>query len=394
MLKIDSTGTGSLSSQEAANSSAPGGQQQNRRRSSKKLANMNAPHGDTAVLASPTSVTSANHTNAVLTSKVSELARVCVGLGMAPPEFSYIGNRQGVVVCQVKLSNGLMVHGPQCQSENDAKEKAAFFALQRLNSLGSGSPLPPPIYPGVGQIRPPPIGAMPPVFSQQGGLLLPPQGYAPAPLWGMTPPPHHHQNQPFYGAAGTFPGSSHHQPAAALPIGSHNQFIPLQVTKKRVSANKKKQETQEFYSASQTVAKHQSQKAQKQPSGQSQAQSGDVIPPHQHTANSIQPTSSPSPGLADTVSTTTAAPHTPVRISEVSVFFCKSYNFWASDIVSAICMKYELINKSRKNNGKQILKCKTSNINSARKKKPKHRGSRVFFRHGKVGFPCTFNTFC
>nr|XP_046264541.1 5'-3' exoribonuclease 1 isoform X2 [Scatophagus argus] len=313
MLKIDSTGTGSLSSQEAANSSAPGGQQQNRRRSSKKLANMNAPHGDTAVLASPTSVTSANHTNAVLTSKVSELARVCVGLGMAPPEFSYIGNRQGVVVCQVKLSNGLMVHGPQCQSENDAKEKAAFFALQRLNSLGSGFPLPPPIYPGVGQIRPPPIGAMPPVFSQQGGLLLPPQGYAPAPLWGMTRPPHHHQNQPFYGAAGTFPGSAHHQPAAALPIGSHNQFIPLQVTKKRVSANKKKQETQEFYSASQTVAKHQSQKAQNQPSGQSQAQSGDVIPPHQHTANSIHPTSSPSPGLADTVSTTTAAPHTPPR---------------------------------------------------------------------------------
>lgn len=36
------------------------------------------------------------------------------------------------MVCQVKLSNGLMVHGPQCQSENDAKEKAAFFALQRL----------------------------------------------------------------------------------------------------------------------------------------------------------------------------------------------------------------------------------------------------------------------
>lgn len=36
------------------------------------------------------------------------------------------------MVCQVKLSNGLMVHGPQCQSEHDAKEKAAFFALQRL----------------------------------------------------------------------------------------------------------------------------------------------------------------------------------------------------------------------------------------------------------------------
>lgn len=39
---------------------------------------------------------------------------------------------QGQLVCQVKLSNGLMVHGPQCQSENDAKENAAFFALQRL----------------------------------------------------------------------------------------------------------------------------------------------------------------------------------------------------------------------------------------------------------------------
>uniref|UniRef100_A0AAQ5ZL54 5'-3' exoribonuclease 1 n=1 Tax=Amphiprion ocellaris TaxID=80972 RepID=A0AAQ5ZL54_AMPOC len=106
-------------------------------------------------------------------SAVSELACVCVGLGMAPPEFSFIRNRQVTLfVCQVKLSNGLMVHGPQCQSENDAKEKAAFFALQRLNSVGSGFPLPPPIYPGVGQIRPPPIGAMTPVFNQQGQCLL------------------------------------------------------------------------------------------------------------------------------------------------------------------------------------------------------------------------------
>lgn len=39
---------------------------------------------------------------------------------------------QGLIICQVKLSNGLMVHGPQCQSENDAKENAAFIALQRL----------------------------------------------------------------------------------------------------------------------------------------------------------------------------------------------------------------------------------------------------------------------
>uniref|UniRef100_A0A3Q1GQX5 5'-3' exoribonuclease 1 n=1 Tax=Acanthochromis polyacanthus TaxID=80966 RepID=A0A3Q1GQX5_9TELE len=281
MLKIDSTGSGSPSPQETGNATQSAGQQQNRRRSSKKLA---------------------GPAKAVLSSKVSELACICVGLGMAPPEFSFIRNRQGLVVCQVKLSNGLMVHGPQCQSENDAKEKAAFFALQRLNSVGSGFPLPPPLYPGVGQIRPPPIGAMTPVFNQQGGLLLPPQGYGPAPLWGMALPPHHHQNQPFYGAAGTFPGAQRPQPATTLPIGSHNQFIPLQVTKKRVSANKKNQETREFYSAAQIVAKNQSQKAQNQPSGhslaQSEPQSGKMGQPHQHAANS-DPSSS-HPGLRHT----------------------------------------------------------------------------------------------
>uniref|UniRef100_A0A671WM69 5'-3' exoribonuclease 1 n=1 Tax=Sparus aurata TaxID=8175 RepID=A0A671WM69_SPAAU len=215
---------------------------------------------------------------------------------------------QGPVVCQVKLSNGLMVHGPQCQSENDAKEKAAFFALQRLNSVGSGFPLPPPLYPGVGQIRPPPIG----VFNQQGqsSKLT---GYPPAPLWGMPlpPPHHHHQSQPYYGAAGTFPGAARQQPAAGPPIGSHNQFIPLQVTKKRASANKKNQETREFYNASHTVARNQTQRAQNPLSGQSQAQSGKVDQPHQHTANSNPSPSSP--GLADAVSMSTAAPHTPPR---------------------------------------------------------------------------------
>lgn len=37
-----------------------------------------------------------------------------------------------MTVCQVKLSNGLLVHGPQCHSENEAKEKAALFAIQQL----------------------------------------------------------------------------------------------------------------------------------------------------------------------------------------------------------------------------------------------------------------------
>uniref|UniRef100_A0A673CI04 5'-3' exoribonuclease 1 n=1 Tax=Sphaeramia orbicularis TaxID=375764 RepID=A0A673CI04_9TELE len=92
-------------------------------------AKINVPHGESA---SPIAPPSANFSNAMMGSKVSELACVCVGLGMTPPDFSFIRSRQGLVVCQVKLSNGLMVHGPQCQSENDAKEKAAFFALQRL----------------------------------------------------------------------------------------------------------------------------------------------------------------------------------------------------------------------------------------------------------------------
>lgn len=63
-----------------------------------------------------------------------------------------------------------------------------------------------------------------------GGLLLTPQGYPPPHMWGMALPPQHHQNQPFCGAAGTYPGATHHQTAApAAPIGSHHQFIPLQV---------------------------------------------------------------------------------------------------------------------------------------------------------------------
>uniref|UniRef100_A0A674N4Y8 5'-3' exoribonuclease 1 n=1 Tax=Takifugu rubripes TaxID=31033 RepID=A0A674N4Y8_TAKRU len=74
----------------------------------------------------------------------------------------------GLIICQVKLSNGLMVHGPQCQSENDAKENAAFIALQRLSSVGTGFPLPPPMYPGMGHIPQPSIRGMLPIFNHQG----------------------------------------------------------------------------------------------------------------------------------------------------------------------------------------------------------------------------------
>uniref|UniRef100_A0A673GCG8 5'-3' exoribonuclease 1 n=1 Tax=Sinocyclocheilus rhinocerous TaxID=307959 RepID=A0A673GCG8_9TELE len=68
----------------------------------------------------------------LLLSMATELGRVCMGLGMGPPEFAFLYNRQSLTVCQVKLSNGLLVHGPQCQSETEAKEKTALFALQRL----------------------------------------------------------------------------------------------------------------------------------------------------------------------------------------------------------------------------------------------------------------------
>uniref|UniRef100_A0A8C5NGL0 5'-3' exoribonuclease 1 n=1 Tax=Gouania willdenowi TaxID=441366 RepID=A0A8C5NGL0_GOUWI len=117
---------------------------------------------------------------------------------------------QGLVVCQVKLSNGLMLHGPQCQSENDAKEKAAFFALQRL------------------VIQHTMISSLIKCVYVTAGLLLPPQGYGP-PLWGMPLPHPNHPSHPFYGPTGTFPGAAAPQPAPGVPIGSHNQFIPLQV---------------------------------------------------------------------------------------------------------------------------------------------------------------------
>uniref|UniRef100_A0A8C9ZFL1 5'-3' exoribonuclease 1 n=1 Tax=Sander lucioperca TaxID=283035 RepID=A0A8C9ZFL1_SANLU len=106
MLKIAGAGTGSPSSQEA---DSTGGQQQNRRRSSKKLGMY------------------------YTTSKCTIYARwLCVHTCVSICVSCLLSPQGRTVVCQVKLSNGLMVHGPQCQSENDAKEKAAFFALQRL----------------------------------------------------------------------------------------------------------------------------------------------------------------------------------------------------------------------------------------------------------------------
>uniref|UniRef100_A0A8C1Q3F3 5'-3' exoribonuclease 1 n=1 Tax=Cyprinus carpio TaxID=7962 RepID=A0A8C1Q3F3_CYPCA len=186
MLKIDSSGPSSSAPDFTGgpDSASPNDQQQSKRRSSKKLGTALCP----------------------IRSRIS-LVRFQVVLFFS------------LTVCQVKLSNGLLVHGPQCQSETEAKEKAALFGLQRLNSLGS-FPLPPPIFPGVQQMRP--LAPHPSMFGQPaGGLLMPPQGYGPL-HWGMQFP---HQGQPFYG--GTFPGARAPVPSAAS--GSHNQFVPLQV---------------------------------------------------------------------------------------------------------------------------------------------------------------------
>lgn len=236
MLKIDSSGTTSSAPESTLQSEGQyfNAQQQGKRRSSKKLAaRINTPQTE----APPPPLVGQPP---ILPSMAAELGRICMGLGMGPPEFALLRHRQNLMVCQVKLSNGLLVHGPQCQSETEAKEKAALFALQRLNSLGS-FPLPPPIFPGVQQMRP--LAPHPSIFGPPAsGLLMPPQGYGPL-RWGMQLP---HQGQPFYG--GTFPGAR--GPAPSASSGSHNQFVPLQVTKKRVSGRNKNQEAKPLSTSS------------------------------------------------------------------------------------------------------------------------------------------------
>ncbi|XP_069831515.1 5'-3' exoribonuclease 1 isoform X2 [Dendropsophus ebraccatus] len=161
---------------------------------------------------------------------VAELCRICSLVGMHPPEFSLLRTPQALTVCQVKLSNGLVLHGPQCHAEHEAKEKAAFYALQRLGSLGANFPLPPPPsifsnYQALGASIP---GApLPGVFPQPAPNIIPsaPHMFG-AVSWRPTVPLH---NKPYY--QGSYPG---HMPNS----GSHNQFIPLQVTKQRAAVNK------------------------------------------------------------------------------------------------------------------------------------------------------------
>ncbi|XP_006243658.1 5'-3' exoribonuclease 1 isoform X3 [Rattus norvegicus] len=174
---------------------------------------------------------------------VTELSRICSLVGMPQPDFSFLRTTQTMTVCQVKLSNGLLVHGPQCHSESEAKERAALFALQQLGSLGVNFPLPPPIFTNYPPAVPP--GAVPPVFPQPTANMMPSSSH----LFGSVPwrPP-----VPVPGNAYHYPSYPATMPlAGGMPGGVHNQFIPLQVTKKRV-ANKKNFENKEAQSSQAT----------------------------------------------------------------------------------------------------------------------------------------------
>ncbi|XP_078061796.1 5'-3' exoribonuclease 1 isoform X10 [Mustelus asterias] len=167
-----------------------------------------------------------------LPTPVSELLAICTRIGLPHPDFSFIKTPQGLTVCQVKLANGLLVHGPQCQSDNEAQEKAAAFALQRLNATGQNVPLPPNMFPSYQPVAgtiPPRV--IPPSFAQSTGGMMPtaPNGYGPVPWATLIPPPLYNNFQ--------IPYSGSICPGGVL-IGTHNQFVPLQVTKRRTTFNK------------------------------------------------------------------------------------------------------------------------------------------------------------
>uniref|UniRef100_A0A8C0GM61 5'-3' exoribonuclease 1 n=1 Tax=Chelonoidis abingdonii TaxID=106734 RepID=A0A8C0GM61_CHEAB len=221
----------------------------------KMAAYMNKPHGVGSLHNAQTLETGGHPLfgpQSALSTPVSELSRICSLVGMPQPDFSFLRTPQTMTVCQVKLSNGLLVHGPQCHSENEAKERAAFFALQRLSSLGVNFslPPPPPVFPNYQSIGAPvPPGSIPSVFTQptetKGYLLfltanmMPPSSHMFGPMSWRAPVPIHGKS--YYPSS--YPGNM--PLAGTVPVGTHNQFIPLQVIKKR-AASKKNFEFKEF----------------------------------------------------------------------------------------------------------------------------------------------------
>lgn len=137
-----------------------------------------------------------------MSTPVTELSRICSLVGMPQPDFSFLRTPQG--------------------------------------SLGVNFPLPPPIFPNYPPTIPP--GTIPPVFPQPTAKIMPPSSHLFGSMpWGPSVPvpgkPFHHTSY-----SGTVPV------AGGMAAGVHNQFIPLQVTKKRV-ANKKNLENKEALSS-------------------------------------------------------------------------------------------------------------------------------------------------
>uniref|UniRef100_A0A672V840 5'-3' exoribonuclease 1 n=1 Tax=Strigops habroptila TaxID=2489341 RepID=A0A672V840_STRHB len=218
------------------------------RQSKKMAAYMNKPHSTGGPQNTP-ALETGGHPFACpqpALSTVAELCRICSLVGMSQPDFSFLKTPQTMTVCHIKLSNGLLVHGPQCHSEAEAKEKAAFFALQRLSAIGVNfpSPPPPPVFPNYQPLGVPvPPGSIPPVFAQPTANIIPPSSHMFGPVsWGTPVPKHYYP--------GSYPGNV--SLAGTIPVGSHNQFIPLQVTKKR-AASKKNFEHKEFQSSPQAA---------------------------------------------------------------------------------------------------------------------------------------------
>uniref|UniRef100_A0A8B9GLE6 5'-3' exoribonuclease 1 n=1 Tax=Amazona collaria TaxID=241587 RepID=A0A8B9GLE6_9PSIT len=213
------------------------------RQSKKMAAYMNKPHSTGGPQNTP-ALEAGGHPFACpqpALSTVAELCRVCSLVGMSQPDFSFLKTPQTMTVCHIKFSNGLLVHGPQCHSEAEAKEKAAFFALQRLSAIGVNFPSPPapPVFPNYQPLGVPvPPGSIPPVFAQPTANIIPSSSHMFGPVsWGTPVPKHYYP--------GSYPGNV--SLAGTIPVGSHNQFIPLQVTKKR-AASKKNLEHKEFQS--------------------------------------------------------------------------------------------------------------------------------------------------
>ncbi|XP_016862130.1 5'-3' exoribonuclease 1 isoform X5 [Homo sapiens] len=136
---------------------------------------------------------------------VTELSRICSLVGMPQPDFSFLRMPQG--------------------------------------SLGMNFPLPSQVFANYPSAVPP--GTIPPAFPPPTANIMPSSSHLFGSMpWGPSVPvpgkPFHHT---LY--SGTMPM------AGGIPGGVHNQFIPLQVTKKRV-ANKKNFENKEAQSSQAT----------------------------------------------------------------------------------------------------------------------------------------------